>query len=68
MPPSPRKLEVWQVTMTAHVNHRPEIEQAEEVGFYSVLGVAAVALLLLFGIYELAQHALAGVASLFSGI
>jgi len=54
--------------MTAHVNHRPEIEQAEEVGFYSVLGVAAVALLLLFGIYELAQHALAGVASLFSGI
>jgi hypothetical protein len=54
--------------MTTHVNHRPEIERAEEVGFYSILGVTAVALLLLFGIYELAQHALTGVASLFSGI
>ena len=39
-----------------------------EVGFYSLLGIAAVVLLSLFGIYWLSQDALQGVVSLATGI
>ena len=39
-----------------------------EVGFYSLLGMAAVSLLLMFGVYWLAQDALQGVAALFAGL
>lgn len=49
-------------------NHRHTGSHFGEVGFYSLLGMAAVTLLIGFGIYELAQHALQGVAAMLGGV
>jgi hypothetical protein len=38
------------------------------VGFYSTIAVFAVAVLILFGLFMLAQNAMQGVAALFAGI
>ena len=51
--------------MHPQVNHRWALEHIESVGFYSVLGIGVVVLLILLGIYFLAENALQLLAVIF---
>jgi hypothetical protein len=51
-----------------HRGHRNGTSHLGEVGFYSLLGIVAIVLAGLFGIYWLSQDALQGVVSLATGI
>jgi|GEM_PF-3777329 len=55
------------LTMHPQVNHRWALEHMEEVGFYSVIGIVAVSLLILVGLFFLAENALQMVAVMFHG-
>jgi len=41
----------------------PGSTRAGNIGFYAVIGMAVVALLLMFGLFALAQNALQGIAA-----
>jgi hypothetical protein len=53
--------------MHPQVNHRWAIEHMSEVGFYSVIGIGVVTVLILLGLYMLAENALQMVAVIFHG-
>ena len=49
-------------------SHHHASTHAGNVGFYSTVAVFVVAVLILFGLFALAQNAVQGVAALFAGI
>ena len=54
--------------MLANNSDREALEHAEAVGFYSVVGMIAVAALCLAGILAISIKALSGIATLLAGL
>jgi len=54
--------------MFANHSDRQSLEHAEAVGFYSVVGMIAVAALALAGIFAISIKALSGIATVLAGL
>jgi hypothetical protein len=54
--------------MLANHSDHDSLEHAEAVGFYSIVGMIAVAALALAGIFAISIKALSGIATLLAGL